>query len=219
MLAGMDSGVLQDHYRELLRNVAAWAEGFGGRLVLGEPVTDEDLDLMPELLGLPPPALPPGLRDFWKLHAFARVEVLRAEDDEEPAWTPLPANFRVYSPDEVLEATRQVHIPEGVELDNRRITTSHLFAIAACDVLPHDAQWCVTGEAGAQPGPAIVRNHMDELGWARFQDTGHLVWAEQQTPRGPLFASFQDWLEHYVRHTCQLAPEALYPDGVVAPSR
>ena len=33
-----------------------------------------------------------------------------------------------------------------------------------------------------------------------------------------MFGAFPDWLEHYVRHTCQLAPEALYPDGIPVPS-
>lgn len=217
-LPGMDELPPHRRYRELLKDVADWAEAFGGRLVLGEPASDDVIDLVPEMLGLRPsaagPALPPGLRAFWRLCSFARVEVPDASDGED-AWTTLPANFRVYSPDEVLESTGKVHIPMGVKPDGRPLTTSHLFAIAACDVLPRDAQWCVAPEGGTRPGPVIVRNHMDELGWARFQDTGRFVWAEKQLAHGPVFGSFRDWLEHYVRHACQIAPEDLYPDGVV----
>jgi hypothetical protein len=215
----MSEQALRSRYRELLDEVAGWAKGFGGRLVLGEPVPDEDIDLVPELLGLQPSvggsALPPGLREFWRLYAFARVEV-RRDWDEVDAWTPLPANFRVYSPDEVLEETRWVRIPSGVTSGSRPITTSHLFALAASDVLPRDAQWCVATSGGPLPVPAIVLNPMDELTWARVQDTGQCLWAEEKTAHGPVFGTFLDWLEHYVRHTCQLAPEALYPDGVPA---
>jgi hypothetical protein len=138
----MSKRASQERFRELLNDVAGWAAGFGGRLVLGPPVPDEDIALLPELLGLPVPpggeVLPDGLREFWGLCAFARVEVPDAEEDG--GWRTLPANFRVYSPDEVLDATRWVRIPDDVTLGNRRITTAHLFALAVSDVLPRDAQ-------------------------------------------------------------------------------
>ncbi|MCY1083358.1 hypothetical protein [Archangium lansingense] len=209
----MSKRASQERFRELLNDVAGWAAGFGGRLVLGPPVPDEDIALLPELLGLPVPpggeVLPDGLRDFWGLCAFARVEVPDAE--EEGGWRTLPANFRVYSPDEVLDATRWVRIPDDVTLGNRRITTAHLFALAVSDVLPRDAQWCVAAAQGSLPGPVIVHNHMDELQWARFQDTGRYVGEGESAG---VFASFLEWFEHYVRHVRALRPEALYPDGV-----
>ncbi|NVI96885.1 hypothetical protein HV824_01935 [Myxococcus sp. AM009] len=214
----MHEQALQSRYWELLESVEAWAKGFGGRLVLGPPVPDEDIDLVPELLGLPSsngrPVLPAGLREFWRRWAFARVEV--RDWDDGGAWTPLPANFRVYSPDDVLEETRWVRIPSDVTRDNRPLSTTHLYALAAGDVLPRDAQWCVAASGSALTSPAIVLNHMGELTWARLQDSGQFVWEAQQAAQSATFTTFLDWFEHYVRHTCKLAPDALYPDGVTA---
>ncbi|QSQ17738.1 hypothetical protein [Myxococcus landrumensis] len=217
----MSEQVVQARYRELLKQVEQWAQGFGGRLVLGEPVAEDDLALLPELLGVPPSeggdVLAPGLKEFWRVCASARVEVLRAEDGEAPEWTALPADFRVYSPDEVLESTRWVRIPAGVAIGNRPITTEHLVPIAAAHRLPRDVQWCIAPSSGGQERPAFVRNHMDELGWARFQDTRRFVWEEARTASGPVFDTFLDWLESYVANVRALPPEDLYPDGVTPP--
>ena len=77
--------------------------------------------------------------------------------------------------------------------------------------------WAISAEELA--GPTRVLDSMDELGWARFQDTGRFVWAEQQAPHGPRFSAFPDWLEHHVRHACRLAPEALPPDRITVSAK
>ncbi|AGC43089.1 hypothetical protein MYSTI_01757 [Myxococcus stipitatus DSM 14675] len=217
----MNEQVVQERYRELLKQVEQWAQGFGGRLVLGEPVAEDDLALLPELLGVPPSeggdVLAPGLREFWRMCASARVEVLRAEEDEPPEWTALPADFRVYSPDEVLECTRWVRISAGVAIGHRPITTAHLVPFAAAHRLPRDVQWCVTPSGEGQERPALVLNHMGELDWARFQDTRRFVWEETHAASGPVFGTFLDWLEAYVANVRVLPPEDLYPDGVTPP--
>ncbi|RKG56378.1 hypothetical protein D7X30_22620 [Corallococcus sp. AB011P] len=214
----MSEQSVQPRYRALLADVEQWAKGFGGRLVLGPPVSEEDLELLPELLGGPPPAggsaLAPGLREFWRLHAFARVEVPRAEEGEQAVWTALPANFRVYSPDEVLESLALVRIPSGVTLDNRPITTSHLVPFAAAYLLPRDIQWCIATSGGDLKAPTLVLNHMGELAWACFQDTRRFVWEQRGHAPSHVFDTFLDWFESYVRDIRALAPERLYPDGV-----
>ncbi|AKF85141.1 hypothetical protein SAMN05443572_11336 [Myxococcus fulvus] len=207
----------QAHYRRLLAEVEAWAKGFGGRLVLGPPVSEEDLALLPELLGTSATSvapLPSGLLDFWRLCGFARVEVLRAEDDAEPVWTALPANFRVYSPDEVMASLSQVRIPAGVTRDRHPITTEHLIPFAAANRLPQDVQWCIATSGGGLKAPVLVRNHMDELAWACFQDSGRFVWETEGQRPGAVFDSFLDWLDAYARDVRDTAPEDLYPDGV-----
>ncbi|WP_426732810.1 hypothetical protein [Myxococcus faecalis] len=207
----------QVHYQRLLADGEAWAKGFGGRLVLGPPVPEEDLALLPELLGTSASTgapLPSGLLDFWRLCGFARVEVLRAEDGEEAVWTALPADFRVYSPDEMLASLSLVRIPAGVTRDQHPITTAHLIPFAAAHRLPREVQWCIATNGGGLKAPVLVLNRMDALAWACLQDSGRFVWETTGQKPGPVFDHFLDWLEAYVRDVRDTAPEDLYPDGV-----
>jgi len=181
---------------DLLNKVKQWATTNNYKLVLGDPLSDAEIDSIPIKIvphfGTVVFRVPPSFRQFLKIASSAKV--VPEEDGGAQPVTP----FHIYSVDEIVSINKdKVHVAANVSYDKGNITTNHFVGFAEAD---SNAIWCFNTESTDGSGEASIYGFdQDDPVNAKYVDNGK--WVDEESA-DPEYANFLEWLDAYVKNIC-----------------
>ncbi|GII05185.1 hypothetical protein [Planobispora takensis] len=176
----------------------------GVRLVEGPPLTDEEIDRLPDLIADRYPyelsvpfrpedfPVPRSYREFLRACSHLRIEY--QGDGGRAVYQPV----NIFPPQEV--ARGHAFMPGGTLYDDEEIHTTFLVAFATAGYRAEAGHWCFyTGsDVEGREGELPIMSESNDFGCdlAKFVDTG--LWVPDAFNQ-PATLSFEDWFHRLVR--------------------